>query len=299
LPHLEGSYLGVTARWEDLAAMARAAEDVGFDSVWVADHMLYRFPDIATFGAWECWSLVAALSAVTQRVELGTMVSVTPWRAPGLFAKILDTIEEISGGRVIAGLGAGSHEAEFPAFGFDFWHERVSRFEEEIKILHNLLKTGRVDHQGKYHSLADCELRPRGPRPEGPPIMIGAHGPRMVKLAATYADEWNIAWRQNIDDVIAEEARGDEVCRSIGRDPSTLRRSVALLVDLPIKDDFPGSELLRQGRAQAISGDYPEIAERLKAYANAGISQVQLWLDPANVAGIEAFGRVLEELDRS
>ena len=141
LPHLEGTYLGGTARWSDLEAMARSAEVVGFDSLWVSDHFLYRFPNVATFGVWECWSLMAALAAVTERVELGTMVSVTPWRAPGLFAKILDTIEEISNGRVIAGLGAGSHEAEFPAFGFDSWDHRISRFEEEIGVLHTLLRT--------------------------------------------------------------------------------------------------------------------------------------------------------------
>lgn len=299
LPHLEGAYLGETAHWRDLEEMARTAEAVGFDSVWVADHLLYRFPEVATFGTWECWSLVAALAAVTKKVELGTMVSVTPWRAPGLFAKILDTIEEISGGRVIAGLGAGSHQAEFPAFGFDSWNHRVSRFEEEIKILHTLLRTGRIDHEGKYHTLREAELRPRGPRTQGPQIMIGAVGPRMVRLAATYADEWNIPWRHDVEEVISETARGEEACRAVGRDPATLRRSVCLQVDLPNRDDFPGSELFRQGRAGAIRGDYTEIAEVLRNYAKAGVSHVQLWLDPANVAGIEAFRQVLDDLDGS
>src|SRR5687767_12248062 len=104
LPHLEGSYLGGTARWDDLATMARTAEDVGFDSLWVADHLLYRFPDVPEFGVWECWSLMAGLAAITNRVELGTIVSVTPWRNPALFAKMVDTVEEISSGRVILGL---------------------------------------------------------------------------------------------------------------------------------------------------------------------------------------------------
>src|SRR5688500_10351231 len=101
LPHLEGSYLGGTARWSDLEVMAKMAEDVGFDSLWVADHRLYRFPDVPEFGVWECWSLMAGLAAATSRVELGTSVSVTPWRNPALFAKMVDTVEEISGGRVI------------------------------------------------------------------------------------------------------------------------------------------------------------------------------------------------------
>ena len=296
LPHLERSYLGGTAHWKDLADMARAAEDVGFDSVWVSDHFLYRFPEVETFGAWECWSLVTALAAVTERVEIGTLVSVTPWRPPGLLAKIIDAAEEISGGRIIAGLGAGSHDAEFPAFGYDSWDHRIARFEEEIGVLHSLLRTGHVDHEGRFHTLRDCELRPRGPRPEGPPIMIGAVGPRMVRLAATYADEWNIPWRHDINEVVSETARGEEACRATGRDPATLQRSVCLQVDLPNRDEYPGWSLLRDGRTQAIRGDFDEIAERLRAYGEAGVSHLQLWLDPDNVAGIEAFGEVLAAL---
>jgi len=298
LPHLEGWYQGGTARWADLAAMARAAEDVGVDSLWVADHLLYRFPDVPAFGIWECWSLMAGLAATTSRVELGTIVTVTPWRNPALFAKMVDTVEEISGGRVILGLGAGSHQPEFPAFGYDSWDHRVSRFEEEIGIIHTLLRTGRIDHEGRFHTLRDCELRPRGPRPEGPPIMVGAVGPRMLRILATYADEWNIPWRQTVEDLIADSPRGDEACRKVGRDPATLRRSACLQVDLPGSDARPKDDLMRTARARAIRGEYAEIAATLRGYADAGVSHVQLWLDPSNIDGIEAFGRVLEELDR-
>ena len=129
--------------------------------------------------------------------------------------------------------------------------------------------------------------------------MIGAIGPRMIRLAATYADEWNIPWRHDVDDMVAEWARGDEACRAVGRDPGSLRRSVCLQVDLPNRDQFPSFELLRQSRVDAIKGDETEIAERLEAFARAGVAQVQLWLDPANVAGIEAFGPVLQRLDGS
>ncbi|MEX1158860.1 MAG: LLM class flavin-dependent oxidoreductase [Thermomicrobiales bacterium] len=298
LPHLEGWYEGGTARWVDLAAMARTAEDVGFDSLWVADHLLYRFPEMPAFGIWECWSLMAGLAATTSRVELGTIVSVTPWRNPALFAKMVDTVEEISGGRVILGLGAGSHQPEFPAFGYDSWEHRVSRFEEEIGIIHTLLRTGRIDHEGRFHTLRDCELRPRGPRPEGPPIMVGAMGPRMLRILASYADEWNIPWRQTVDELIAVNPRGDEACRKVGRDPATLRRSACLQVDLPGSETSGTSDLVRSSRARAIRGDYAEIAATLRAYAGAGVAHVQLWIDPGTQAGVEAFGRVLEELDR-
>lgn len=298
IPHLEGWYDGGTARWADMEAMARTAEDVGFDSLWVADHLLYRFPDVPSFGIWECWSLMAGLAAVTNRVELGTIVTVTPWRNPALFAKMVDTVEEISGGRVILGLGAGSHQPEFPAFGYDSWDHKVSRFEEEIGIIRTLLREGRIDHQGRFHTLRDCELRPRGPRPEGPPIMVGAMGPRMLRILATYADEWNIPWRQTVEELIEVSPRADEACVKVGRDPATLRRSACLQIDLPGSDLSGTSDLVRSSRARAIRGDYVEIAETLRGYASAGVSHLQLWLDPSTPAGIESFGRVLEELDR-
>jgi alkanesulfonate monooxygenase SsuD/methylene tetrahydromethanopterin reductase-like flavin-dependent oxidoreductase (luciferase family) len=300
LPHLEGIYQGdqQTARWADLAAMARTAEQVGFDSLWLADHLLYRIPGLPEFGVWECWSLMAALAASTSRVELGTIVTVTPWRNPGLFAKMVDTVEEISGGRVILGLGAGSHEPEFPAFGYDSWDHKVSRFEEEIQIIRTLLREGQIDHQGRFHTLRDCELRPRGPRAGGPPIMVGAVGPRMLRILATYADEWNIPWQHDVDKLGPETTRAEEACRAVGRDPATLGRSVCLHVNLPNYDAGADTELLAAARAQAISGDPAELAERLRAYARAGVGHVQLWIAPNNLAGIEACGRMLEELDR-
>jgi alkanesulfonate monooxygenase SsuD/methylene tetrahydromethanopterin reductase-like flavin-dependent oxidoreductase (luciferase family) len=298
VPHLEGSYLGGTARWADLATVATAAEDAGFDSLWVADHLLYRFPDTPELGVTECWSLMAALAAVTRRVELGTLVTVTPWRNPAMFAKAVDAVEEISGGRVILGLGAGSHEPEFPAFGYDSWDHKVSRFEEEIGIIHTLLRTGRIDHQGRFHTIRDCELRPRGPRPEGPPIMVGAVKPRMLRILATYADEWNIPWRQRVEDLVEISPLGDEACAAAGRDPATLRRSAALQVDLPDVASHPGSELYRSGRGRAIRGEPAEVAATLRGYAAAGVSHIQVWLDPSSVAGIEWFADVLADLDR-
>ncbi|WP_158564047.1 LLM class flavin-dependent oxidoreductase [Jiangella anatolica] len=298
LPHLEGSYLGGTARWADLATLARTAEDAGFDSLWLADHLLYRIPDVPQFGVTECWSLMAALAAVTNRVELGTLVTVTPWRNPGLFAKMVDAVEEISDGRVILGLGAGSHEPEFPAFGYDSWDHKVSRFEEEIGIIHTLLRTGRIDHQGRFHTLRDCELRPRGPRPGGPPIMVGAVKPRMLRILATYADEWNLPWHQTVEELVAATPKGDEACAAAGRDPATLKKSACLQVDLPDAAAWPGHELLRSGRRRAIRGEPADVAETLRGYAAAGVSHIQVWLDPNTVDGIEWFAAVLADLDR-
>jgi hypothetical protein len=121
----------------------------------------------------------------------------------------------------------------------------------------------------------------------------------MIGLAARFADQWNIPWRHRVDEVVAESARGEEACREVGRDPASLSRSVCLQVDLPERDRYPGSEILRQGRAEALRGDASAIAGVLRAYARAGVSHVQLLLDPSNKAGVEATGEVLAQLDAS
>jgi alkanesulfonate monooxygenase SsuD/methylene tetrahydromethanopterin reductase-like flavin-dependent oxidoreductase (luciferase family) len=299
LPHLEGWMASGTAGWTDLLAMARMAEDVGFDSLWLADHFLYRIEGIEPFGVWECWSLMAALAATTSRVELGTIVTCTSFRNPALLAKMADTVDEISAGRVILGLGAGSHEAEYSAFGYP-WDHRVSRFEEAIQIIHALLRTGEVDFDGKYYSARECELRPRGPRPNGPPIMVGTLGERMLRITARYADEWNLPWRNRVEDAVALFPQGDAACVDVGRDPATLKRSITLHIDLPSHDSHPTKDWIAEMReaVHAIRGSHEEIAETLNGYAQAGVSTVQVWIEPMTVQGIEEFGRVLEHLDR-
>ncbi len=296
LPHLEGTYENGTAGWAELSAIARTAEDVGFGSLWIADHLLYRIPGIEEFGTWECWSLVNAVAAITSRVEIGTMVSVTPWRNPGILAKIIDTAEEVSGGRIIAGLGAGSHDAEFPVFGFDSWDHRVTRFTEEIDVLSKLLREGRVDHDGRFHTLRDAVLRPRGPRPQGPPIMIGAVGPKMLALTVKYADMWNIPWCHELERLDAELERGEAACREAGRDPASLEKSVCLQIDLPRTDGSTRNQLMDASRQMALKGTPDEIAGQLKPYKDAGVSHVQLWLDPVTPQAVESFGEVLDRV---
>lgn len=300
LPHYEGWMTGETPRFRDIAAMARVVEDVGFDSLWLSDHMMYRMPGVETFGAWECWTLLSALAASTQRVELGTLVTSTSFRNPALLAKMVDGVEEISDGRVILGLGAGSHEAEYQAFGWP-WDHRTSRFEEAIQIIHALLRKGQVDFRGEYYMARDCELRPRGPRSQGPPIMIGSfRGPRMLRITARYADEWNLPWRNNLAELVAALPRADVACAEVGRDKATLAKSAALHIDLPSRERFPIKDYLAHMRttAGAIGGSHEEIAETLRSYAAAGISHAQLWIEPMNAHGFQEFGRVLEILDK-
>src|SRR5215472_3842700 len=164
----------------DIRTLAVQAEEAGFDSIWLYDHLLIRFPDQPTTGLWECWTLLAALAEATKRVELGTLVLCTAFRNPAVLAKMAATLDAVSDGRFILGIGAGWHKPEFDAFGIPFDH-KGARFEEALHIITQLLRKGYVDFQGKYYSAPDCALLPRGPRPEGPPILVGSFKPRLLR----------------------------------------------------------------------------------------------------------------------
>jgi probable F420-dependent oxidoreductase len=292
LPTIEGGMARETPRWADLVAMAGRCEAIGFDSIWIVDHFYYHMPRRETqAGVWECWSLLAALAATTTRVELGTLVLCTGFRNPALTAKMADTVEEISGGRLILGLGAGWNEPEFRAFGYPFDH-RVSRFEEALTIIHGLLKEGRVDFVGKYHEARECELRPRGPRPQGPPIMIGSSSPRMLGLTARYADQWNIF--HTSAEILAERRElVDAACHEADRDPATLTRTASVRVNVLGRTSRQGSGI------PPLQGTNEEIAAGLLAYVRAGAEHIQLIPDPSTVAGIEALAPILELLDKA
>ena len=290
-PDTEREMGGGSARWPDLLVMAETAEACGFDSIWVSDHLIFRFEEKAPQGVWECWSLLSALAAITERVEIGPLVSCSGFRNPALLAKVAETVDEISGGRLILGLGAGWHEPEYEAFGFPFDH-RVGRFSEAIRIIAGLLREGHVHFDRTYYQARDCELRPRGPRASGLPIMIGTTGDRMLRLTAELADLWN-AWGLNTRDEVARaQSRVDAVCQAVGRDPATLGRTCTVLIDLP------GSRGRPRETPPYVTGDAETLAEILRGHAQEGISHVQVVLDPNTVAGVEAFGRVLEVLDR-
>jgi len=301
LPHWTGSLAGQTPRWADMLAVARAAEAAGFDSLWVFDTFLWRTGEEPALGVWEGWSLLAALAATTSRVALGMLVTSSLLRHPALVAKMAETVDEISGGRLILGLGAGADD-DSGAIGLPVDH-RFDRFAEALAIIRGLLRTGRSDFQGTYYQIPAAELRPRGPRPGGgPPLLIGTTvlppGPRMLRLVAQYADLWN-GWTLELgapETIRPLRATLDAACASAGRDPATLALTVTGGVALP-------GHRLRIGPMDltdtALRGSPEELAATLRAFALEGVSHVQLFLAPGTTQGVEAFAPVLDLLDKS
>jgi alkanesulfonate monooxygenase SsuD/methylene tetrahydromethanopterin reductase-like flavin-dependent oxidoreductase (luciferase family) len=293
LPETERQMNGGTANWRDLAEIARLGEEIGVDSLWFTDHLIHRDPGEEPRGMWECWSLISALAAVTERAEIGTLVLCNSFRNPALLAKMADTVEEISGGRLILGIGAGWNKPEYDAFGYPFDH-RTDRFAEALIILTSLLREGHVDFEGTYYTARDCELRPRGPRPSGPPIMIGASeaGPRMTDLVARYGDGWN-TWfsstKNTVEGLVPLLERVDAACAAIDREPSSLDRSCAVIVEV-------GPHEPSAMTGVPLSGSPADIAAGLLSYGDVGVTHLQVWLEPNTPEGIAAFAPVLQEL---
>jgi alkanesulfonate monooxygenase SsuD/methylene tetrahydromethanopterin reductase-like flavin-dependent oxidoreductase (luciferase family) len=238
-----GTVAGQTPTWGELRSLAQVIEDVGFDSLWVADEFRSVFTEGDAVGYWESTTILGAAAAVTQRIELGPLVAAVGFRNPALTARMAAALDEISGGRAVLGLGAGYDELEHRAHGFA-WDHRVSRLEEAASIIVKLLRTGQVDHHGQFFEMRDVVMEPRGPRPGGPPLIIGtlSIGPRLMRCVARFADGWNgwLAFNENRPAAVRPHlAAVDAACRKIGRDPATLRRSVGIAV--AISDDAPFS----------------------------------------------------------
>ena len=258
-------------RWPELLDMTRAIEDLGYDSVWLGEHLLYRWPDRpprAPVGG-----LVDARRGRRQhepdRVRAARRVHA--FHNPAVLAKQASTIDEISGGRLILGLGAGWNETEFRAFGVPFDH-RVDRFEEAFTIIRTLLRDGAIDFDGRFYQARDCELLPPGPRPGGPPLMIGSNGPRMLRIALPHVDAWN-TWFADIGNhpsgIAPLRDRVDDACRDVGRDPADIERTVAVLVRFP-----DGTGRIQGSYADAppppLEGSPEEMAERLRGVRRRG-----------------------------
>jgi alkanesulfonate monooxygenase SsuD/methylene tetrahydromethanopterin reductase-like flavin-dependent oxidoreductase (luciferase family) len=284
--------------WPEVISMARAAEAVGFDSIWLGDHLLYDLPDGQTRGPWEVWTSLAALAAVTERVTLGPLVASTSFHAPAMLAKQAATVDAISGGRLVLGLGAGWNEREYRAFGFPYDH-RVSRFEEAFTIIRSLLREGRADLDGSYYRVENCVLDPGPARPAGPPLMIGSVRPRMLGIGLPHVDSWNVWWSDysnSPEQYAALVTRVEQAAVAAGRPPGEVAATAAVLVRLPGGDGRLMGEAYNRDVAP-VAGTPEQIAAHLRAMADAGAAEVQLVLDPITQGSIESLGETLRLLD--
>lgn len=278
--------------WGEIRDVALIAEQGGLDSLWVGDHLLYRGESGAS-GPWEAWSLLAALGEATERVDLGPLVAATSFHSPAMIAKKAATVDEISGGRLILGLGAGWNRVEYLAYGFPYDH-RVSRFEEALTIIATLVREGRIDFQGRFYTLRDMELAPRA-RPDMP-LMVGSNGPRMLRIAMPLVDMWNTWYASYGNDpvALAELMREvDDACEDVGRDPARIARTAAVYVQLPGGTGRrPGDPTARE-ESPPITGSREQIAEGIAAFEEIGVDHVQVVLDPIDAPSVEELAETV------
>ncbi len=279
--------------WPEYVELARLVEATTYDSVWVGDHLLYDLPDGSTRGPWEAWTTLAAIAQATERVEIGPLVASTSFHAPAMLAKQAATVDAISGGRLIVGLGAGWNKREYDAFGFAY-DRRVSRFEEALAIIVPLLREGHVDFHGQYYDVDDSVLDPRPERPGGPPIMLGSNSPRMLGIGLPVVDSWNVWWSiyDNSVERFAEVKAEVDAVMPPGR---SVEATAAVLVTLPSGD----GRLMGSQYDARVAGVTPDnLADHVRALAAVGATHLQLVLDPITAESIEVVGEVLAELDR-
>lgn len=281
--------------WESINRLATVAERVGFDMFVFEDVLMYR-GDEATDGCWESMTIAGALAASTSRIRLGQSVINAPYRSPAMTASMATTLDEISDGRYVLGIGAGnSPTSDYEGFGFPT-DRRYSRFAESIEVIHTLLRTGAVDYDGDFHFAKRAELVLRGPSPTGPPINIAAGGPRMLRLVARYGDAWNWwGWDETIDEIIGRMsplvAELERACVEVGRDSTEIERTFDLYSVVA-----PGFSADASAMSQPVSGSADEIAETLLSLRALGIDEVRCDLTDKTEAGIEAMAPVVEAL---
>lgn len=278
-------------RWPEYLALARSAEAAGFDSIWLGDHLLYRGNGRSERAPWEAWTLLSALAAATERVTLGPLVACTAFHPPGLIAKMAATIDEVSGGRFMLGLGAGWNEVEFAAFGLPY-DRRVSRFAEAFEVIRRLLAGERLTLDGRFQQTDDLVLLP--PPSRRVPIMIGSNGPRMLGIALPHADAWNTwydDYGNSVEGFQALNSRISDAARSAGREPDQIMRSVCVLVALEGARERPSV-----AGAPAVPAE--RLVEHLVELCMAGADEAILVVDPITEASIARLAPLLESWDR-
>jgi alkanesulfonate monooxygenase SsuD/methylene tetrahydromethanopterin reductase-like flavin-dependent oxidoreductase (luciferase family) len=251
--------------FDETVAYARAAEAAGLDSIWGFDHLLFRFPDAPEGAVREAWTTLSALTPLVPRCEIGTLVMCSSFRNPALMAKMAAALDDLSGGRLILGLGSGWHDPEYEAFGYPTDH-RVGRFAEDLEITTRLLRRERVTFRGAWRQTVDAALLPPPARPV--PVLVAAKGPRMLELTARWADAWNTAWFGRVDDrLLTRLSDLADACGRAGRDPGTLRRTIG------VRLHDPGAGADPSGLDAGADG----LADFLDELAAIGIDDAIIW----------------------
>lgn len=263
-------------RWPEMVSIAQRVEASGYDSIWLGDHMLYRGAGRQECGPWDVWTTLAALAASTERVQLGPLVASTAFHPPGLVARRAATIDEVSSGRFILGLGTGWNEAEFRAFGIPFEH-KVARFEEAFTIIRRLLAGERVSFTGRFYQMDDAVLLP--PPKRQVPLLVGTSGPRVLAASAPYIEYWNCwySWYGNVPAGFAELSASFE---------GSFRRSACVLVTV-------GNGGERPPDPASPSVDAAALRDHLDQLAAAGADDVILVLDPINESSLVTIAEAL------
>lgn len=283
--------------WQSISARARAAEEAGFDIFVFEDALLYRWEGGGTDGVWESVTIAGALAATTKRMRIGHSVINSPYRPPAMLASIATTLDEVSGGRYVLGIGAGNTlDSDYLAFGIPS-DMRYSRFAEAIQILHGLLKHGRVDFEGEFYAVENAELVLRGPSAQGPPINIAGGGPKMLDLVARFADQWNWwAWDETLDEIQARFGpiveTLDTALAAIQRDPASLTRTFDLYTVIPPR--LGGDH----GLSHPVTGSPESIAEYILGLGELGFEEVRCDLYPKNAEAVEAMAPVVDLVHR-
>lgn len=274
---------GVPRRYAEIKAYALAAEAAGLDTVWVFDHLLAEGIDNAQDSPWEAWSVLSGLAEATEHVRLGTLVMCTSFRSAGVLARMADTLQEMSGDRLVLGIGAGWHLPEYTAFGLSF-EDRVNGFAEAAAVLTGMLREGRATVPGKHHAVIDAPVRER-PGRVAPEILIAAAKPRMLRLTAQYADSWNLAWFGLPGPRFRETSAAlDAACEAIGRDPASLPRTAGIQLS-----SEPGEE----DTLRIVRGDANRLADALATWQAEGVAEVIVLALPATAATLDVVAEAI------
>ena len=258
---------GSSTTWSHVRVVAEAAEGSGLDSAWIADHLLAAMQDGTVHGMQDAWTLLTAVAAVTSQLELGPLVLCSSFRDPGVTASMAVTLDDVSGGRLVLGLGSGWHDPEYDAFGFPKSY-RVSRFAEALEIIVRLLRREQVSFEGDYYRLSDARLLP--PPQRQIPVLVACRRPRMLGLTARWADAWNTAWYAEPNDRLrAEVEEFERALSDAGRSGGDVERTLGIIVG----EDPPDT-----------------IARRLETWAGLGFDHVIAEVEPKTPESVERLG---------